>query len=123
MPGLSLLRAHRLRLALWLAPALLFRALIPVGFMLEPVAGRAELVLCGSGAPNAYNHTAHHQHSHADRTCPYAQSAGPAPLPSLAVLAAVPLEPAFDPPVQVQQTHARFGPTRQNPPRAPPRLA
>jgi hypothetical protein len=40
-----------MRLALWVAPALLFRALIPVGFMLEPVAGGAEIVLCGADAP------------------------------------------------------------------------
>jgi hypothetical protein len=128
-PGLSLLRKHRLRLALWVAPALLFRALIPVGFMLEPVAGRAEIVLCGADAPRAmhahggHDPAAHHQHSHADPTCPYAQSAGPTPLPSLAVLTAAPMAPVFELPARIQQTHAHFGPTREHAPRAPPRLA
>jgi hypothetical protein len=128
-PGLSLLRKHRLRLALWVAPALLFRALIPVGFMLEPVAGRAEIVLCGSDTPNAmhdrgkHDHAEHRQHSHADPTCPYSQSAGPAPLSSLALLAAAPMLPVFVLPDRVQQSHAHFGPARQHSPRAPPRLA
>jgi Protein of unknown function (DUF2946) len=127
--GFSLLRKHRMRLAVWIAPALLFRALIPVGFMLEPVDGRADIILCASDAPTAmmhhgiHGHSGHHQHSHADLTCPYAQSAGPAPLPALPVLAAAPTAPVFLLQAQIQQTHARFGPIRQHSPRAPPRLA
>lgn len=124
-----MLRKHRLRLALWVAPALVLRALIPVGFMLEPVDGRSEIVLCGADAPNAMpyhgsrDHAGHHHHSHADPTCPYAQSAGPDPLPSFPVLAAAPVAPVFVLPAGDPQTHAHFGPTRQQFPRGPPRLA
>jgi len=126
--GFLLLRKHRLRLALWVAPALVLRALIPVGFMLEPVDGRSEIVLCGSDAPNAMHHHSSrdhagpHQHARIDPTCPYAQSAGPAPLPALPVLARVPMAPVFEVPAHVEQTHAHFGPTRQQSPRGPPRL-
>jgi hypothetical protein len=106
----------------------MFRALIPVGFMLEPVDGRAEIVLCGSDAPHALHdhggddHGAHH-HSHADSTCPYAQSSGPAPLPASAVFGATLIAHVFLLPSQVQQTHAHFGPARQQAPRGPPHLA
>ena len=129
IPGFSRLRKHRLRLALWVAPVLLFRALMPVGFMLEPVAGRAEIVLCGADAPNAihdrghHDHAGHRRHSHTDPTCPYAQSAGPAPLSSFAQVTAAPMLPVFVPPDRISQSHAHFGPTRQHSPRAPPRLA
>jgi len=118
-----------LRLALWLAPAVLFRALVPVGFMLEPVDGWPEIVLCAPDAPStvhnqdSQDYAGHHRHPHADPTCPYAQSAGAAPWPSLAVLPAVPLAPLFVLPARLLQTHAHFGPTRQQSPRGPPRLA
>jgi hypothetical protein len=122
------LRKKRLMLALWIAPALAFRALVPPGFMLEPVNGHTGIVLCGWVAPAAahehggHDHAGHHQ-SHADPTCPYAQAAGPAPLPSIAALFAAPIASVFVLPVGIERTHAHFGPTRQQSARAPPRLA
>lgn len=123
-----MLRQHRTRLALWVVPALLFRALIPIGFMLDPIDGRAEIVLCGSDAPIAGeqhrggDNAGHHHHSHVDPTCPYAQSAGAAPLPAWPVLAAAPA-PGIASAAGEQQIHAHFGPTRRHSPRGPPRLA
>jgi hypothetical protein len=121
----------------WAAPFVLamlcLRAFIPVGFMLAPVDGRLDIVLCDTDAPGvatpgaAKHHVGHdhagHHHSHSDPTCPYAQSSGPAPLPTLPVLAAAPLEIVSVLPVHIEQTHSRFGPTRQQSPRGPPRLA
>jgi hypothetical protein len=137
----------------WAAPFVLamlcLRAFVPAGFMLAPVDGRLAVVLCdtdalgaaqdhhaqghytpGYYAPDhhtpahhAHDHTAGHHHAQTDPTCPYAQSSGPAPLPVLPVLAAVQLATLSAAPVQVAQTHSRFGPTRQQSPRGPPRLA
>jgi len=64
-----------------------------------------------------------HHHAQTDPTCPYAQSSGPAPLPVLPALAAVQIATLSPRPSQAAQTHARFGPTRQQSPRGPPRLA
>ena len=127
----------------WAAPfvlaMLMLRAFIPAGFMLEPVDGRLEIVLCDSDASGAmlhpaghdhgghghagHEHVGHHQHTHPDPTCPYAQSAGPAPLPTLPALAPA-LEASLSVlPEHVAQTHARFGPTREQSSRGPPALA
>jgi hypothetical protein len=117
---------------------LCLRAFIPAGFMLAPVDGRLEVVLCDSDATGAAHHhhgesalhhhggdehSGHHQHTHPDPTCPYAQSAGPAPLPSTPVLAAAIVASASALPIPVAQTIASFGPTREQPQRGPPRLA
>lgn len=132
----------------WAAPFVLamlcLRAFIPAGFMLAPVDGQLAVVLCDTdalgGAPghhayghytgdsytqghHAHDHAAGHHHTQTDPTCPYAQSSGPAPLPALPVLAAVQIATLRTPPIQVAQTHSRFGPTRQQSPRGPPRLA
>ena len=61
-------------------------------------------------------------HTHADPTCPYAQSSGATPIPFLAAVT-----PAIEsaPPVLPEpaaQTFAHFGPARQQSPRGPPRL-
>ena len=137
------IRANRLRSGgarHWAAPFVLamlcLRAFIPAGFMLAPVDGQLAVVLCDTDAPagvqgrdantqghHAHAHAAGHHHAKADPTCPYAQSSGPAPLPSLPLLAAVQVATASAPAVQVAQTHSRFGPTRQQSPRGPPRLA
>jgi len=115
----------------WTAPFVLamlcLRALVPVGFMLVPVDGRAVIVLCDSDAPSsAHRHGPHHaghaHHTNSDPSCPYAQSAGPAPIPVWPVLAAAPTIHAFVLPVQLEQTHGHFGPARQQYPRGPPHL-
>jgi hypothetical protein len=126
----------------WAAPFVLamlcLRAFIPAGFMLASVDGQLAVVLCDTDAaalaqghvghhhaPGHYvhDHAAGHHHAQTDPTCPYAQSSGPAPLPALPVLAAVQIATLSAPPIQVAQIHSRFGPTRQQSPRGPPRLA
>jgi len=102
------------------------RALIPAGFMLAPQDGRLAVVLCDSDAPGAaHRHDGHHHpgHTHSDPTCPYAQSAGPAPLPEFPALAAAPIATVLLLPAQVSQTFVQFGPSRHQSPRAPPQLA
>ncbi len=108
----------------------LLRALVPAGFMLAPVDGRFAVVLC-DGNMAAGGHQQHHHHRvrddgghhngvHEDPTCPYAQSAGPAPLPTLPMFAGVaPASPLLAL-VSFTQTLLRFGPTRQQTPRGPP---
>ncbi|MDB6157356.1 MAG: hypothetical protein JWO04_1062 [Gammaproteobacteria bacterium] len=132
----------RHRAAPFVLAMLCLRAFVPAGFMLAPVDGRLEVVLCDTDAPgatpgtsptkthghyalghHAHDHAAGHHHAQTDPTCPYAQSSGPAPLPVLPVLAAVQLATLSAAPIQVAQTHSRFGPTRQQSPRGPPRLA
>jgi len=116
----------------WAAPFVLamlgLRAFVPAGFMLAPVEGRLAVVLCDSDAQRTaqhhggHDHSGHH-HTHPDPTCPYAQSAGPAPLPALPSLGATPLAGSRELPAQGAQTYSRFGPERHLPPRAPPYLA
>jgi len=139
-------RASRLRYGggrHWAAPFVLtmlcLRAFIPAGFMLAPVDGQFAIVLCDTDAPggaqsshthssytqghHGHDHAAGHHHAQTDPSCPYAQSSGPAPLPALPVLAAVHVATLSALPIQAAQTHPRFGPTRQQSPRGPPRLA
>jgi len=124
----------------------ILRALVPAGFMLAPVDGTLALVLCDLDLPGAAmpagampsgampaghhhmhmdmaaDHAAHHHGTHGDSTCPYAQSAGPAPLPTLPVLAggATVEQPKL--PASVTQTRLGFGPIRQPSSRGPPHL-
>ena len=117
--------------ALLVLTMVVVRAFVPAGFMLAPVDGDLTLVLCdaelgmamGMGMHQGAHHPGmHHDHHgmHPDPTCPYAQSAGPAPLPALAVLpAAADVGPALLP-VQFSQTFLNFGPVRRQIARAPP---
>ncbi len=62
-------------------------------------------------------------HTHPDPTCPYAQSSGATPIPFLAaVTPAIESAPSVLPD-PAAQTHAHFGPTREQSPRGPPHLA
>jgi len=116
----------------WAAPFVLamlcLRALVPAGFMLAAVDGRLDIVLCDTDARGAahqhagHDHSGRHLHTHLDSTCPYAQSAGPAPLPALPVLAAPAIADSPALPARAAQTCSQFGPTRQHCPRAPPYL-
>lgn len=110
----------------WVLAMLCLRALLPAGFMLAGGDGRLAVVLCDSDARSAAHHRHGHQHpghAHLDPTCPYAQSAGPAPLPALPVLPAAPIATALRLPRAASQTWVPFGPSRQQSPRAPPHLA
>ena len=106
--------------------ALFLRALVPAGFMLAPMDGRLALVLCdaemsaGEHQHHGHDNAAHHESSHGDPTCPYAQSAGPAPLPTLLVLASAATLDQLIAPSRATQTLLRCGPTRQQTPRGPP---
>src|SRR4029077_107778 len=113
----------------WVLAMLGLRALIPAGFMLAPLEGHFAVVLCDAAAHGAAHHSSshehpgHHSHTQIDPTCPYAQSAAPAPLPVLPGLGPQLIVPARAVPVQVAQTHAQSGPSRHQTPRGPPHLA
>src|SRR5262249_52754096 len=113
----------------WVLAMLCLRALVPAGFMLAPVDGRLAFVLCeADAAHNGHHHggpdyPGHHQHLHLDRTCPYAQSAGPAPLPTLPAIGPQTVVSAPGLVVQVGRVYVPCGPPRQHSPRGPPYLA
>lgn len=112
---------------------LFLRALIPAGFMLAQVDGGLALVVCDAEMSAGehqhhhhhpgHDHPAHHEGVHSDPTCPYAQSAGPAPLPTLPVLVGGAVHDRLVPPAAVTQTIATFGPPRQQTSRGPPPFA
>lgn len=116
------------------------RALVPAGFMLAPVDGNLAFVLCdidlpvpamSAGAmpaghhhmPMGMDHAAHGHGAHGDQSCPYAQSGGPAPLPTLPVLAGGTAFGHPRLPAAITQTLLSFGPVRQPSSRGPPQLA
>jgi hypothetical protein len=127
-------RGVRYRAAPFVLAMLCLRAFIPAGFMLAPIDGRLEIVLCdtdagGSGHSTGLHATHHghhsdpaHPHAHPDPTCPYAQSSGPAPLPALPAVAAVRVTVLTGRSVEVAQTDSHFGPERQHTSRGPPQL-
>ena len=100
------------------------RALVPAGFMVVPVDGLIAVVLCDSDASGAMYRGGHvhpgHHHGQIDPTCPYAQSTGPAPLPTLPVLPGAPLATVSVVAAEAAQNHSHFGPVREQRPRAPP---
>ena len=108
-------------------PVLLLRASIPAGFMAASVDGTLQIVLCH---PEMMAGGHHHHHgsrdsvpSAVDPTCPYAQSAGPALMPTLPVLPVVAVMHRLAPRVAVSQTELQCGPSRQQSARGPPTLA
>ncbi|MBV8783476.1 MAG: hypothetical protein JOZ67_04740 [Gammaproteobacteria bacterium] len=109
----------RHRAAPWVLLMLCLRALLPASVMLAPVAGHAALVLCDGAAPA---HLHHHGHGPQGGTCPFAQSAGPAPLPALPHLTPAPVADATTGQARAPQTHPQPGPSRQQTPRGPPAL-
>jgi hypothetical protein len=115
----------------------LLRGLVPAGFMLAPVDGHLAFVLCDADASipagampaghhhmhMAMDHAAHGHGAHGDPTCPYAQSGGPAPLPTLPVLAGGATFERPRLPAAITQTLLGFGPIRQPSSRGPPHFA
>ena len=109
---------------------LCLRALVPPGYMLAPAQEHAAMVLCHAAMPwseraqnsvkSGRDATAHHGGAHSDPDCPYAQSAGPAPLPTLPALAQATLCVPDDASVRVTQNFSTCGPTRRQSPRGPP---
>ncbi len=104
---------------------LLLRGLVPAGFMLAPDNGRMAFVLCSVDLPMGHNPRSHdpadHPHGvHPDPTCPYAQSAAPAPLPTLPVLQAVIHLDVLRQPKAVAQVFLPSGPRREPSSRGPP---
>lgn len=118
---------------LFVLGTLFLRALVPAGFMLGSADGRLAVVLCdGEMSVGGYQHQHHpghdntpagHHGAHGGPTCPYAQSAGPAPLLTLPALAHTATIAEFMAPAAVTQTLLPFGPTRRQTPRGPPLLA
>lgn len=105
--------------------ALGLRALVPAGFMIAPVDGRAEIVFCGPDAA----HALHSHGGHADRNghraqvdpiCPFAQSAAPAV--ASAVPVALPVLVGTAAPLRGADAlpFVWSGPVRQQSPRGPP---
>jgi hypothetical protein len=109
------------------------RALVPAGFMVAPVHEHLAFVLCHGTFPAsepARSHAASnhggsplHDGMHGDPDCPYAQSAGPAPLPTLPAIADHAL--ATRVPSRIKPTRVCWscGPARRQFPRGPPSLA
>ncbi len=109
---------------------LFLRAMVPAGFMLAPVDGHLAFVLCEPGVMAAGHHHhhpgsdlgTHHDGAHGDPICPYAESAGPAPLPTLPVLTAAQIPDRLSVATPATQTFLSFGPPRQRTSRGPPAL-
>jgi hypothetical protein len=102
------------------------RALVPAGYMLAPEDGQLAVVVCEANEPGAAHRHDGHQHAghtHSDPTCPFAQSAGPTPLPALPALAPASVATVLLLPAQVSQAFVQSGPSRQPSARAPPRFA
>jgi hypothetical protein len=124
-------REHPTWATLIVLGVLLLRGLIPAGFMLAPVEGSLAVVLCdmqmSAGDERhvaGHDHgAAHHHGAGGDPTCPYAQSAGPAPLSTLPVLAGGAIPDQLVAPAAFTQTLPTCGPVRRQSPRGPPRLA
>jgi hypothetical protein len=71
----------------------------------------------------AMGHAGHEHGAHGDPPCPYAQSGGPAPLPTLPVLAGGATFERPRLPAAITQTLLGFGPKRLPSSRGPPHLA
>jgi hypothetical protein len=119
-------RALRRSVAI-LALLLAVRALVPVGFMASATEAGIQLVFCDAGAIALQmgGHHAHHHHAGGttDPGCPYAQSSGPAPLPSLPMLASDVRVVRIAAPVESSAVIAPQGPHREQSPRGPPFLS
>lgn len=125
--GTNLLRYRRReRFTLLVLAMLCVRTLIPAGFMAAPVDGRWELVVCGTALAGSAG-SAHHDHANQNHhdvpNCPFALSAGAAPLPAYLQLSAIRVESTEAPPARLAQVVLSFEPARQHQPRGPPRLA
>ncbi len=128
-------RQKRLWIAGLLLPAILYRALIPAGFMLAADSdGTLGLQFCpGTDLPAADTRPAHAHHhdgasgdsgraGHGQLLCPFAAAAGPAPLPTLTALV---IAPDHNQPVISRTASRDTIPTiiRTQSPRAPPALS
>jgi hypothetical protein len=124
----SLFRPRALRHSVAILALLLaVRALVPMGFMASATEAGIQLVFCDAGAMavHAAGHHAHHHHAGGttDPGCPYAQSSGPAPLPSLPMLASDVRIVCITSPVESSAVLALQGPLREQSPRGPPFLS
>jgi hypothetical protein len=104
--------------ALALLPLLFARAVVPTGFMARLADGGIHYTFCGHDGATTPKHP-----GDTDRSCPFAQSAGAAPLPLLAIAPAP--RPVARQTVAVVTSHPMplSGPARQQRSRAPPPIA
>jgi hypothetical protein len=114
--GLASFRSRLALIALALLPALIFRALIPAGFMpMRDPDGRLAIVFCpGASVPASHAgqdpvHAHHHHHgghaTDAQDVCPFALSAGPALAYAVPVHAALTARPDSAPPANYSSIH------------------
>ena len=129
------LRRKQFRIAGLLLPAILFRALIPAGFMPAIASdGAFGLQFCpGTDQAAMDTRSAHFHHhggasgdsgdtmGHGQLLCPFAATVGPAPLPALTALV---IAPDYNQPVPSRPVSRDTIPTiiRTQSPRAPPAL-
>ncbi len=119
---IRLIRKHRRALITsTLLVTLLWRALIPVGFM--PAAdGSAALMICPEGMPDmVIGHDAGHAHG-SDYTehCPFGAAPFAAPLPAITIVATPAGELAPAPAQRSESLHLVARSTGAHQPRAPP---
>lgn len=111
---------------LLLLAALVLRALVPTGYMLETAAGHLQLRFCEAQAGvHHHQHAGHALPGHDTRAhpgCSYALSAAPALSASPATLAAPSAATAASLPRHYPGAKARFGPPRLESARGPPEL-
>jgi len=108
-------RRFWLWVALALLPLLFARAMVPAGFMASTAGGGIHYVFCGHDGAVDTKHP-----GDTDRSCPFAQSAGGAPLPTLFLAATLLPAPAVPAATYYHRAIALSGPTRQQLGRAPP---
>jgi len=106
--------------SLLLLGTMFLRGLVPAGFMLGPSDGHMAFVVCSAGMPTGHDPAAHTRATHTNPTCPYAESAGPAPLPTFPIVAGAAHVDVLRQAAAVDQTYLGFGPIRQPSSRGPP---
>ena len=118
---LSLSPVRRSAFALLCAAVLIARALVPSGFMLGNTSGHVGMVFCHAVGSHAH-HPATGSSAGVEGRCAYAESAGPAPLPTLAAVAAD-LDPGRSP-LPAEPNPRKHAEPRESAhaPRGPPHL-
>ncbi len=115
LPTTRLSRRFSLWIAAALLPLLFLRALVPVGFMASATGGSVHYTFCGGDTAGPNHHA-----GNTDHACPFAQSAGAAPLPLTSILPPVQILAAFAPVSFQSQALSLSGPRRTAGSRAPP---
>ena len=106
-----------------LAFVLLFRTLIPAGYMIAPTDGGLALTLCEAAAPPAAHHDGHESPARPKQPCAYAALAAPALPPAPPLIAGPPPPPESAPAAWIVPESIPPGPASLPPPSTgPPHL-